>query len=334
MNIPLESDRQIFEHHPTIGLRYIPGIKARIPHESGGYLVRTNQAGFRCDREIEAPRSPGIRRALLFGDSFVAGNGVSNGQRFGDHLETMVSRLEVFNFGLPGTGTDQQYLTCREFCGEIDHDLLIIAVQVDNIRRNAARYKQFLNDRGVPGVFAKPYFEIQDGRLVLGGVPVRRNEIPEAELPPEQGGLIDRGGRFQVLRNAVNAMGIKDIVQRLTHYQPLPEYDDPSHPAWVLTRTILEEWIRGHGRPALVIPLPLYMYVEDTSDASGYQARFRELAAATGCTVHDPLPDLLAYPASERRTFRPVHDFHPSVAGHQALARSIATAVERLLGAG
>lgn len=331
MNIPLESDRQIFEYHPRIGLRYIPGIKARIPHESGGYLVRTNQAGFRCDRELDSPRAQGKRRALLFGDSFTAGNGVSNGRRFGDHLESLVPDLEVFNFGLPGTGTDQQYLAFDEIGRTVDYDLLIIAVQVDNIRRNAARYKQFLNERGLPGVFAKPYFEIHDGQLVLAGVPVRRDEVPEEELPPAQRTLIDRGGRFQALRNAANAMGIKDLVQRLTHYQPLPEYDDPSNPAWVLTRMIIEHWIRGAGKPALVIPVPLYMYVEETSDPSGYQARFRELAESTGCVVHDPLPDLLAYPASERRTFRPPVDFHPSPAGHQALGRSLAPVVERLL---
>ena len=33
--------RQLLEYHPRIGHRFIPGLKARIEHEGGGYLVRT-----------------------------------------------------------------------------------------------------------------------------------------------------------------------------------------------------------------------------------------------------------------------------------------------------
>jgi carbamoyltransferase len=73
--------RSTFQYHPTYGFHFIPGVKARIPHESGGYLVRANAAGFRSDREFVAERTPGRRRALLFGDSYTAGDGVSNGAR-------------------------------------------------------------------------------------------------------------------------------------------------------------------------------------------------------------------------------------------------------------
>ena len=29
--------RNLFEYHPVLGYRFIPGIEARIPHEGGGY---------------------------------------------------------------------------------------------------------------------------------------------------------------------------------------------------------------------------------------------------------------------------------------------------------
>ena len=97
--------RRVFQYDPVIGYRFIPGLKARIPHERGGYLVRVNNAGFRCNHDFRASRTPGYRRVLLFGDSLTAGDGVSNEDRFGDLLEDVIERLEVYNFGLPGTGT-------------------------------------------------------------------------------------------------------------------------------------------------------------------------------------------------------------------------------------
>ena len=54
--------RQIYEYHPVIGFRFIPGLKARIPHEGGGYLVRANATGFRYDHEFESAKPADMRR--------------------------------------------------------------------------------------------------------------------------------------------------------------------------------------------------------------------------------------------------------------------------------
>ena len=79
--------RQLYEYHPIIGFRFVPGLKARVSHEGGGYLVRTNETGFRSNYEFASERNGAARRILLFGDSFTAGEGVSNGQRYSDFLE-------------------------------------------------------------------------------------------------------------------------------------------------------------------------------------------------------------------------------------------------------
>ena len=39
--------RQLLKYDPIIGYRFIPNLKARVPHEGGGYLIRTNEYGFR-----------------------------------------------------------------------------------------------------------------------------------------------------------------------------------------------------------------------------------------------------------------------------------------------
>lgn len=56
------------QYDELLGYRFVPGLKVRIPHEGGGYLVKTNGAGFRCNHEA-TPRKSRARRVLVFGDS-------------------------------------------------------------------------------------------------------------------------------------------------------------------------------------------------------------------------------------------------------------------------
>ena len=90
----------------------------------------------------------------------------------------------------------------------------------------------------------------------------------------------------------VRALGMQQLAQRVTRYQPVPEYNDARNEAWRAMSLILQTWIGRLSRPVILMPIPLYQFIEGTSDPSAYQERFRELAAATGCVLHDPLPDL------------------------------------------
>jgi carbamoyltransferase len=153
-------------------------------------MIPTNGDGFRSNHEFVRSRRPNTKRILLFGDSFTAGDGVSNGQRYSDQLEGLVEGLEVFNYGLPGTGTDQQYLAYGEFSREIEHDLLVIAVLVENVRRVVARYRPFLDESGGSWLYAKPYYELVHGNLVLRGVPVPPMPLKESEVTASERGRL------------------------------------------------------------------------------------------------------------------------------------------------
>jgi lysophospholipase L1-like esterase len=325
--------RPLFEYHPVVGYRFVPGLRARVPHEGGGYLVRANAAGFRSEHEFTPARPPGTYRVLLFGDSFTAGDGVSNRDRYGDLLERHVPGAQVFNFGLPGSGTDQQYLAWREMASGIEHDLLVLAVQVENIRRVASRMRTF-EAEGRQVVLAKPYFTLDaDGSLSLHGVPVAREPLRPDQVAPEDLAHLDRGGDHALVRKVVNKLGVKDVVQTLTRYQPLPAYDRADHPDWRLMRAILSRWIAESTVPVLLMPVPLYQYVEETSSPDGYQQRFRELAADTGALLHDPLPDFHRLPKAERRQLRFGRDIHPTAAWHRVMADSLAPRLESLIAA-
>lgn len=325
--------RSVTQHHPRIGYTFIPGIKARVtlPQENTPYLIQVNESGFRCDHEFIPQKKSGYARGLLFGDSFTAGDGVANRHRYGDQLERMIPALEVYNFGLPGTGTDQQYLAYQEFAHDLGHDLLILAVTVENISRVSARFRPYLNERGEEVIYAKPYYVLTDHGLELKNVPVAREPLEKAEMSGDDANHVDWGLPFANLRKLARALGIRDLAQKVTHFQPVPDYRSPDNPKWLLMRKILEEWIGRSPVPVMLMPIPLFPFVEGTSDPTAYQARFRELSAVTGCILHDPLSDLQAYSPADRRSFRFEKDVHLTPAGHAALAASLAPVVEKLL---
>jgi lysophospholipase L1-like esterase len=326
--------RQLFQYDPTIGYRFVPGIKARIDHEGGGYLLRTNQAGFRCAHEFERAKPPGVLRILLFGDSFTAGDAVSDRQRYGDVLETLLPATQVYNFGLPGTGTDQQYLIWRDHAAGIEHDLVLIGVQVENIRRVVARYRPFVTAEGEIITLAKPYFTLGEGdALALHHVPVPKEPLRADALDGAEADAVDRGGRLEWLRSQINRLGprVKDVAQRITRYQPLPGYARADHPDWRLLEAILHAWIQEISVPVVICPIPLYQYIEDTASPKQYQARFRSLEDGDRVIVHDPLPNFRSHSSSERRAFRFERDVHPTPAAHRVLAESLAGCLEPLL---
>lgn len=323
--------RQVYEYHPVVGYRFIPNLKARIPHEGGGYLLQANEAGFRSNRPFLKSVTPGMQRILVFGDSFTAGDAVSNHQRYSDLLESMLPHTEIYNFGLSSTGTDQQYLAWREFARDIEHDAVVIAVFVENVRRVVARYRPHRDAAGRERLYAKPYYTLDDGQLRLHQVPPAPQGFELDQLTPDEQGAVDTGGRFPVLRGLVSALGAREAVQRFTRYQPLPAYDSPSTPGWRLMRAILAQWISAIEQPVVLMPLPLPQHLDQVCDASAYQARFAELAAELGCTLHDPLPDLLAYDKTVRRGFRWPTDIHFTPEGHLALARSLAPVLAQVL---
>lgn len=325
--------RDLFQHHPVFGYHFVPDLRARVPHESGGYLVRTNSVGFRSERQFERERPSGRFRILAFGDSFTAGDGVSNRARYTDVLETLVPDVEVYNFGLPGSGTDQQYLVWREVARRFEHDLVVLGIQVENIRRVVARYRVFESRSGQELLLPKPYFTRSgDGSLALHGVPVPDEPVSPNELPAVERRYVDRGGSLIWLRRLVSRFGgrAKSIAQRVSRQNPVPGYNRARSRDWLLLKAILTQWIAEIAAPVIIMPIPLYHFIEQISDPRRYQARFRELQSPPQVVVHDPLPDLLRHSRDERRAFRFKHDVHPTPAGHRALAESLAQRVVAL----
>jgi hypothetical protein len=324
-------NRQLFQYHPTIGYKFISNLKSRIQHEAGGYLLRTNEWGFRSENEFSKKRTNDKKRILFFGDSFTAGDGVSNKYRFTDVVEQMIPNTEVFNFGLPGSGTDQQFLMYQEFGKDVECDLIVLVVLVENIRRIKSHYRFYFNEAGEKMVYQKPYFEFKNGKFELFNTPVESQPLKIEDLPQNEQEKVDTGGRFGMARSVVNALGLKEFTQKLTKYQPVPEYNSADTPEWLIMKEIIGSWRKMAQAKFLVVPLPLYQFVEETSDPKNYQARFNELHSQLNIEVFDPLPDLKKYSLEERRNFRHKTDVHPTPEGHKAYAESMAKKIKEML---
>lgn len=329
--------RNLFEYHPVLGYRYIPGLRARVRHEGGGYLLRTNSIGFRSDHDFGLAKATGRYRIALFGDSYSAGDGVSNGQRFSELLEERLPQLELFNMALPGTGTDQQYLAFREYGARQPVDLVLICPMVENIVRNldSQRITQSSTD-GQLVMRPKPYFELRAGELELRNVPVPKRVTPLADVPAEQ--LPSNAEQVSPLRQrlrAINAAvdrrlpGFREWTQRVRQLSLPAGYQSANHPGWLLMSAILREWIAEASVPVVLCPIPTFDHLFGTASADDYRARFRELADQTGVELIDLLPALWDHPRDMLKRSRFPRDEHPNRLGHQLLAKALAPHLER-----
>jgi hypothetical protein len=160
-----EDERSLmYRYDRSLGWFPAPNTRALL-FASRAFGVTNNSEGFR-DPEHVANSKPGI---VFLGDSFVWGYDVEAAERFTDKLRAKHPEWNVFNFGVSGYGTDQEYILLHRwfddykprvvfllFCEETDHE--------DN--SSNVRY----------GGFYKPYCVIVGNRLELKGIPVPRGE--------------------------------------------------------------------------------------------------------------------------------------------------------------
>ncbi|MCM2258025.1 MAG: SGNH/GDSL hydrolase family protein [Vicinamibacteria bacterium] len=170
VNRPARGDGEYFRFDPRRGWAHL--AHARGVSDLGGPdrgLVRINALGLRGDEPL--PRRPGVPRIALLGDSYVFGVGVDEphtaaallaetlGQRTG-------SRPDVFNLGVAGYSTDQQWLLLEELAPQLDLDLVVHVACDNDFEANRQDF--------VFGRYRKPFF-------VRGasGLEPRNQPVPE-----------------------------------------------------------------------------------------------------------------------------------------------------------
>lgn len=99
---------------------------------------------------------------LFYGDSFVYGvTEVPIEKRIPQQFDDLILDYKVYNYGVPGYGTDQILLRFQDSHGSFQRPFIIIGLLTLDLDRAIFAVRE------VP----KPYFEIADNKMVLKGVP-------------------------------------------------------------------------------------------------------------------------------------------------------------------
>ena len=330
----------VLQYHAIFGQWYVPNLRAYVPHERGYYRVRTNQYGMRASRTYDPQQRPETVRVLLFGDSFTAGFGVHNEERFSDLLERSLEGLDVLNFGLEGSGIDQQLLLFEHLGHEFGGEVVLWCPGVEDIRHIGHKYwPEVDRTTGQTLLVPKPYFLLQEWRLHLAHQPVPRERMllsacPRALQQPFRFALEGAAMPFRrrVRRSLARAAGSwKNDVLRLCRYQPFPEYDSPLSTNWRLASALFARLVEGAGhRTVVVAPLPRCEYIEAVS-APTYRERYRQLAQhyAPRLRFVDLLPYFHALSKRQRRQCRFQYDSHYTPLAHRVVAEALMTELRR-----
>ncbi|MEE9391164.1 MAG: carbamoyltransferase N-terminal domain-containing protein [Planctomycetota bacterium] len=338
------SHRMVLRYHPRIGHLFVPNLRARIPGEEGGYFVNTNSSGFRSEIEYEEKKS-GTPRILLLGDSFTAGDGCGQEQCFSSLLESSLG-AEVYNYAIPGTGTDQQLLIFEEFAKNVEADLVVLCVYVENIERiQVSGRESLVRVTGDRVIVPKPYFRLEDDGLVLHNVPVPMERNP---VEAQKAGKLDSANsqrliykmrssyrRHPALMKAVaksrqSLPGLWGGAYRLAGFDPYPDYLSNESEGWRLMEAILDRLVSQlDGRPLMIVPIPEFRY-HFYGIPAAYQVLFDSFASRRdGVSVADITSPIRDLTREDRQNLYLKTDPHFGPQGHKKVAELISTAVRQ-----
>jgi len=326
--------RQLVTYHPVIGWWGIPNLRAMIAHEGGPYLLTTNSVGMRSNCEYPKTKPRGRRRLVLLGDSYTAGTGVTNSDRFSDQLERLYPSLDVMNFGLAGSGTDQQLLIYELIAKSFEADAYLFAPCTSNILRNQLDVFPMREYRtGDVWYRPKPYFTINGGGLTLCNQPVPNELVSEKEAAQHLSAKpdVELGPSWKYgtppSRLRENST-INRIYVRLA--QTYDGYESTQNAAWLLMRAILERFLdEVRGKPVLIAPIPTYQHFMTTLSPT-YMTRFSELNnPQSSRIIVDVLPYFKRLSVEDRRNCYFGEDQHYTARGHQVVSECISDALGR-----
>ncbi len=310
--------RQI-RHDDQLGHTFVANVHRRIPHEHGAYFSATNAQGFREDHDLTAP-PPGLH-VMCYGDSYTAGDGVNNEQRFSALLAKRLS-IAVSNVAVPGYGPDQNVLQLESSLLPRP-DLILLCIAVHTIERIQSGKRITIDRDDRLWHVDRPHFVLaKDGALELRGVPVSEQglELVEPALPQTQH---PAAARFAAAKAKLRS--------RLVHYlgpilkaPPDPGYRDPDDDPWHLLAALIQRFhASADGVPVAVVPLPTARYVAERHQPH-FQRRFAELAAPEqGLHVVDVVTSLRTQPRNVRANCHYRLDGHFTASGHELVATAL-----------
>jgi lysophospholipase L1-like esterase len=329
---PVHVLEDFYTPDPRFGYRMRPHAVFEFANPYHGYhaTVRTNALGLRGP-EVRVPKTPGVYRILLAGDSMTAGLEVNQEETFAAGCERLLGatrRTEVINAGVRGYNLDNVLGFLRAEGLALEPDL-VVYVFTDNDLITKPAYSPASADvsrgfslGGVRGrLMAYSHLtyrlELLRQQLLLRRQRDRREERAARQTLP--GGLVtffthapdDPAEPFQLTADRIAALAEMCRARGIDFMlaaAPQREEIDPHAQAW------LERQLAGQLGPL---------------DFDGERRYLDHVAARIGVPRIDPIPAFRAhFPDDHDYWFH--RDGHLNRRGHERMAAVLAEAIEKL----
>jgi len=212
-------------YDPVLGWRLAPDRDATFRTPSFATRVVHGPTGLRGRPHPEA-RTPGRRRLLVLGDSFVWCWGVPMEQCFTERLEVRLG-AEVVNAGVPAYSTAQELLFYERDLRRYRPDAVVLVVVPNDPFENAEGYG--------------PRFRLANGALVAPTTPVRRRKSVAGEWLQAHSRLWAQTTYLAaVLRDTVRMWRAAGVAHAADGPGYTPDTALPSEKSWALTEALLD----------------------------------------------------------------------------------------------
>jgi lysophospholipase L1-like esterase len=163
---PVSDERNsIYQYDSYLGWFPIPDVSAIVSDSESSREYKHNSLGF---RDIEHNYKEKTKKRIMFlGDSFCYGYGISQKYIFTELLIDKLEEYELFNCGISGYGTDQEYLLLVKYIDIIKPDIVILLLCDNDVKDNVYNNAYY--------GYYKPYFILKNNKLILNGIPVPKS---------------------------------------------------------------------------------------------------------------------------------------------------------------
>ncbi len=316
-----------------LGWKLKPYWAGRHTHYDYDVSYSINSDGFRgksAAAHLNSHNNDREKTFAIVGDSFSFGLGVNDEQTFTALLNASAENTAVFssgseysflNYSVPGYSTDQQLLLIKKQGDKITRNIVLVVYLGNDI---------FDNMRPFPlqAEHGKPYFSLQDNRLLLNNVPVPLTRKPAAARNTTISSLVMGKDYKQSFLSGF------EISRRLALFQPDIQLNRErlaerfSDPLKLMSALIAEinSVLQARQGSLTVVLLPGRSYVQaPLSVSAGYQEYFRQsikksVTALPAVQVLDLALYLKQYYITQSKQLYYPNEGHLTPMGHQVVA--------------
>jgi hypothetical protein len=294
-------------------LGWAPLENVNYSDEKRGFFLHQNQFGLRGPDDMQLKKTPGRKRVLVLGDSYVWGVSATQDDLF-TNPKVHGTSDEFINCGVSGYGTDQEYLFYLRTGQKFDVDQVVLVFTPYNDVTNNLASKQYS--------YLKPYFTLSNGELVLHNDHVRndvvRNVIRRVDRECRVWNLVTKG--LQGLGNAIVPKKKEKYAERNA------VVSDADRAGVELTLALikkLKEAVAARGAELYVVFVPYKKRLEKRlPDNHPLVPLIAAGLTEMGVSYREPYPEFLKSAAAGVELFNPP-DNHFNAAGHAFFAKFV-----------